>query len=79
MSKVSFELYPNIKFHGLGVTSKILVDKYNWESIDSTTWLHPFKSGTEITVDGKQVKTDEKNSTIRFLNSLKLVDILLVN
>lgn len=66
-----FELYPNIKFHGLGVSSKHLIDMYKWGSVDSTTWLTPFKNGKEITKDGVQIKSEEKDSTKRFLNSLE--------
>lgn len=66
-----FELYPHINFHGLGVTSKKLIDMYNWFSVDSTTWLTPFKYRKEITKDGVQIKSEEKNSTKRFINSLE--------
>ena len=66
-----FKKYPNIKFHGLGVTSKILVDMYNWYSVDSTTWLTPFKTGKEINMNGNQIISDEKDANKRFLNSLQ--------
>lgn len=34
-----FENHPNIYFHGLGMTDTNLMKKYNWYSVDSTTWL----------------------------------------
>lgn len=66
-----FELYPNVGFHGLGVTSKLLLDRYNWKSVDSTTWLVPFKNGKEITIEGNQIQSEEKDPNKRFLNSLE--------
>lgn len=33
------EKYPQTKFHALGLTTKHLLDKYPWDSADSTTWL----------------------------------------
>lgn len=76
-NKVRMELFdevyrrhPNIDFHALGVTAKELVEKYNWYSVDSTSWLSPFKNKRIITIDGKSKSSDIEDSMQRFNSSL---------
>ena len=74
-----FSRHPHIDYHGLGVTSKTLVENYNWYSCDSTTWLTPFKDKCVIDVDGKKHKREDIDGTqrlhlsmdyFRYLNNL---------
>lgn len=34
-----FATYPNIKFHGFGVTTPALLKAHSWHSVDGTTWM----------------------------------------
>jgi len=34
-----FTNYPDVKFHGFGATTPELLCRYNWHSIDGTTWM----------------------------------------
>lgn len=40
-----FSKYPDKKFHGFGLTSIDLVNKYPWFSVDSSSWLNAGKTG----------------------------------
>ena len=66
-----YKRHPNINYHGLGVTAKVLVEKYNWCSVDSTTWLNPFKNKVITTIEGKSRKSDIQDSYERFYASLE--------
>jgi len=44
-SKDGVEKYPNTKFHALGLTTACLLEKYPWDSADSTKWLIGRKFG----------------------------------
>ena len=66
-----FKRHPNKDYHGLGVTAKSLVEKYNWFSADSTLWLNPFKNKKVVTIDGKGKKSDIEDSYERFDMSLE--------
>ena len=39
------EKYPKVKFHALGLTTRHLLEKYPWDSADSTKWLIDRKFG----------------------------------
>ena len=62
--------HPNIDYHALGVTAKTLVENYNWYSVDSTTWLTPFKNKAVIGMDGKSHKNEDLDSIQRFYASM---------
>lgn len=34
-----FIKYPNKKYHGFGLTRRILIEKYPWYSVDSSSWI----------------------------------------
>ena len=34
-----FKNYPNLRFHGFGITTPELLKYYNWHSVDGTTWM----------------------------------------
>jgi hypothetical protein len=65
-----FARHPHIDFHGLGVTSKTLVENYNWYSCDSTTWLAPFKNKRVMNIDGSSTKREDIDATQRFYESM---------
>ena len=65
-----YERHPNIDYHALGVTSKVLVERYNWYSVDSTSWLSPFKNKRIITIDGKSKSSNIEDDMERFNLSL---------
>jgi hypothetical protein len=48
-----FNEFPNVYFHGLGMTDPKLMLKYPWFSIDSTTWLNGRKYCKLSTMDGQ--------------------------
>jgi hypothetical protein len=54
-----FAKYPEIKFHGLGMTSLELLKRYNFYSVDSTTWLIPDRAGRYIGPDDTQIPAPE--------------------
>ena len=54
-----FRLYPEIKFHGLGMTDIELMKDFDWYSVDSTTWLIGRKYSKLATLEG-QVKISNK-------------------
>lgn len=60
-----FNNFPKTKFHGLGVTDPKLIKKYNFYSIDSSTWLIAYKSN-QIIINGvreqppQTMSSDEK-------------------
>ena len=43
--KAGAERYPGIKFHALGLTTRYLLEKFPWDSADSTKWLIGRKFG----------------------------------
>jgi len=49
---VIFSKYPNKKFHGFGLTIIKLMNRYNWFSVDSTSYLQGTKSAS-IYINGK--------------------------
>jgi len=49
--------FPDIRFHGLGLTTANLLQEFPFDSVDSSTWLVAKRFG-EIIVDGKRVKSD---------------------
>jgi hypothetical protein len=57
--KQVFDRFPTKKFHGLGMTDLNLVNKYNWFSIDSTTWLICEKVGKIFSDEGKRIDIPE--------------------
>ena len=65
-----YDRHSNIDYHALGVTAKTLVENYNWYSVDSTTWLAPFKNKAVIGMDGKSHKNEDLDSIQRFYASM---------
>lgn len=65
-----YERHPNIDYHALGVTAKVLVEKYNWYSVDSTSWISPFKNKRIILDDGRTIPSDIEDGYERFRKSL---------
>lgn len=65
-----YDRHPDIDYHALGVTAKTLVENYNWYSVDSTTWLAPFKNKAVIGMDGKSHKNEDLDSVQRFYASM---------
>lgn len=43
LSKV-YSRHPSVKFHGLGITNRALLEAYPFYSVDSTWWLAKFKT-----------------------------------
>ncbi|HZK85701.1 MAG TPA: hypothetical protein VFC58_13760 [Desulfosporosinus sp.] len=39
-----YSLHPSVKFHGLGITNRTLLEAYPFYSVDSTWWLAKFKT-----------------------------------
>jgi hypothetical protein len=66
-----FRRHPDIDYHALGVGAKGLVEGYSWFSVDSTTWLTPFKNKAILTNEGKSRKSDIQDSYERFYISLE--------
>ena len=62
--------HSNIDYHALGVTAKTLDENYNWYSVDSTTWLAPFKNKAVIGMDGKSHKNEDLDRFERFYASM---------
>jgi len=48
------ERFPGIQFHALGLTTKLLLEKYPWDSADSTKWLIGRKFGEVMTGSGNR-------------------------
>ncbi len=42
-----------IRVHGYGMTDNVLVERYPWYSVDSTTWAMPGWFGNELVRDGR--------------------------
>jgi len=41
------------KFHGFGMTSKSVIERLHWHSVDSSSWVAPAKFGQMILFDGR--------------------------
>ena len=51
LSKV-YSRHPGVKFHGLGITNRTLLEAYPFYSVDSTWWLAKFKTKSpRVSVD----------------------------
>lgn len=62
--KSCFKIDNNKRFHGLGVGNWHLIKKYNWQSVDSSSYGASFRFGNKIEfLDGKFYKTKDKNNT----------------
>lgn len=62
-----FTKYPNHKFHGFGLTTFTLLDRYNWFSVDSTSYLSGGKVSS-IIIKGKMFMiTDNDNSELNLI------------
>lgn len=46
-----FHMYPKTKFHGFGLTTNWLVEKYPWWSVDSSSWLMGGKTRTLFDIE----------------------------
>jgi hypothetical protein len=57
--KLCFEKYPNIFYHGLGMTDVELMKEFPWFSVDSTTWLIGIKNRQLITDQGRITLSEE--------------------
>jgi len=44
----------NTKFHGFGMTSRSVIEKLHWYSVDSSSWVAPAKFGQMILFDGRE-------------------------
>lgn len=67
-----FRLFPNHKFHGLGVTDTKIVKNFPFYSIDSTTWLIAQKVNKIFDENGKQCNPPFNMSTIdKFRNTIE--------
>ncbi|MDH6674288.1 hypothetical protein M2277_004980 [Paenibacillus sp. LBL] len=77
-----FENFPNLLFHGLGMTDIELMTKYPWMSVDSTTWLVGRKYCQVITEEGrisipKDTPMSEKiGKNVKFFRELERKSIL---
>lgn len=54
--KTVFDNFPNIKYHGLGITTESIINQFPFYSVDSTTWIMPEKHGKIFNEKGKRVK-----------------------
>jgi hypothetical protein len=76
-----FEDYPNLYFHGLGMTDPKLITAYPWFSIDSTTWLNGRKFRKLSTLDGqkdspKDMSVEERiGLNVKFFRGLEKTSI----
>lgn len=50
----------NAKIHGLGLSSRKVVKKYNFDSLDSTSWLYGNKTGKVFQFNGKEIEQHER-------------------
>lgn len=53
------EKYPNLKTHGFGVTSKVLVERYPWYSTDSSSYSLTAAMGAILTPYGRIYVSDD--------------------
>ena len=63
-----FIKYPNINFHGCGVTDIKLVTTNPWYSVDTTTYLVGSEFGEVILISNKTIKRIKKND-IKLINN----------
>lgn len=49
-----------IKVHGLGITSRPMLQRYPWYSVDSTSWLSTARYGNSISTDMHMTKMKAK-------------------
>lgn len=46
----------NVRLHGVGITSKKLLEAVNWDSVSSTSWLSPTMYGDTFVWTGRELK-----------------------
>lgn len=44
------------RIHGLGYTKTFILDKINFDTVDSTSWLNGQKFGNLVIFDGRKIK-----------------------
>ena len=52
---------PKLKVHGFGITSTMLVDRYPWHSLDSSSWVQGASFGFIITPDHRNITVSNKS------------------
>jgi len=64
--KEIYNLYPDGKFHGLGVTNTRLTNQFPFAQVDSTWWLYKFRTNqARLAPDGD--RKAEQRARVRFL------------